>query len=144
MYSKLLFELNSTLLHQRFLSTDVGQLYLAIPWQHLAALVPPPPHQMSGKGCQPWFTVEGGIALLFLKHYLQLSDAKLIERINCDWSLQYFCGIQLKAGEIIRDKDLPSAWRCYIGQHLDITKWQKALATKWKKYMQQTQTCYLL
>jgi hypothetical protein len=54
--------------------------------------------------------------------------------------LQYFCGIQLQAGEVIRDKDLPGVWRNYIGKHLDIKKWQKALAAKWKPYMQQTQT----
>lgn len=84
--------------------------------------------------------VQGGIALQFLKHYLQLSDAKLIERINTDWSLQYFCGIRLQAGESIRDKDLPSAWRCYLGQYLEITKWQKTLAQCWKPWMQQTQT----
>lgn len=140
MYAKLLFELNPTLLEQRFLSTDVGKMYQAIPWQELEQLVPPPAHQQRGLGRKPWFDVKGGIGLLFLKHYLQLSDAKLIERINCDWSLQYFCGIQLQAGEAIRDKDLPGVWRNYIGKHLDIKKWQQQLAAKWNPYMQQTQT----
>jgi hypothetical protein len=148
MYTKLLFELHPTLLEQRFLSTDIGKMYQAIPWQELAQLVPVPAHQQRGLGRKPWLDVKGGIGLMFLKHYLQLSDAKLIERINCDWSLQYFCGIQLQAGEVIRDKDLPGVWRNYIGKHLDIQKWQKALAAKWKPYMQQTQsssqdaTCY--
>lgn len=140
MYPKLLFELNPTLLEQRFLCTDVGKIYQAIPWEQLAAHVPPPAHARNGLGCKPWFTLQGGIALQFLKHYLQLSDAKLIERINTDWSLQYFCGIQLKAAEVIQDKDLPSWWRCYIGQYLAIDQWQKVLATKWKEYMKQTQT----
>jgi hypothetical protein len=140
MYSKLLFELHPTLVHQRFLSTDVGQIYQAIPWEQLVALVPAPAHASSGLGCKPWFTVQGGIGLMLLKHYLQLSDAKLIERINTDWSLQYFCGIQLKASEIIRDKDLPSWWRVYLGTYLDIDKWQKVLAVKWKPLMKQTQT----
>jgi len=140
MYAKFLFELNPTLLEQRFLSTDIGQLHQAIPWQELAALVPAPAHAKSGLGCKPWFGVQGGIGLMLLKHYLQLSDAKLIERLNTDWSLQYFCGIQLQAGEAIRDRDLPSWWRGYIGQHLDISKWQKVLASKWKKHMEQTQT----
>src|ERR1700728_3341496 len=123
MYSKLLFELNPTLFHQRFLSTDVGQIYQAIPWERLVSIVPPPAHSKTGLGCKPWFTVQGGIGLMVLKHYLGLSDAKLIERINTDWSLQYFCGIQLKAGEIIRDKELTSWWRGYLGEHLDIPEW---------------------
>src|ERR1700678_1622508 len=140
MYSKLLFELHPTLVQQRFLSTDVGQIYQAIPWEQLVCLVPAPAHALSGLGCKPWLSVQGGIALMLLKHYLQLSDAKLIERINTDWSLQYFCGIQLKAAEIIRDKDLPSYWRVYMGTYLDIAKRQKVLAVKWKPLMKQTQT----
>lgn len=148
MYSKLLFELGVTQINKRFLSTDVGQLYQAIPWESLSAKIPSPAHQLSGLGCKPWFNVQGGLALMFLKHYLQLSDAKLIERINTDWSLQMFCGIQLKSVEMIRDKDLPAWWRNYLGQHLDMTGWQKAMAEKWKPLMQQTQsssqdaTCY--
>lgn len=103
-------------------------------------MVPPPAWAQSGLGCQPWLGVQGGIALQFLKHYLQFSDAKLMQRINCDWSLQYFCGIQLKAGEQIADKNLPGAWRVYLGKYLDIAKWQKVMARKWKKHMEQTQT----
>src|SRR5579863_3495619 len=140
MYPKLLFELNPTLFDKRFLSTDVGKIYQAIPWEQLTALVPVTAYGRSGLGCPPWLNVRGGIALIILKHYLQLSDAKLIERINTDWSLQYFCGIRIKEGEAIADKDLPSSWRSYIGQYLDIPKWQKVLAGKWKPYMQQTQT----
>jgi transposase, IS5 family len=147
-YQDLLFELNPTLVHQRFLSTDVGQFYQSIPWETLANLVPTTAHAQSGLGCKPWFDVQGGIGLVFLKHFLQLGDAKLMERINTDWCLQYSCGIQLKASEQIKDKDLPSVWRCYLGKYLDIQTWQKALSVRWKKYMTQTQssmqdaTCY--
>lgn len=144
MHQKLLFEQHPSLLPKIFSNTDIGELYQAIPWQEMADLVPPPSHEVSGLGRKPWFDVRGGIALQFLKHYLQ----KLIERINTDWCLQYFCGILLKPGEIIRDKDLPNYWRGYIGKHLDIAKWQKAMAGKWKQYISQTQssmqdaTCY--
>jgi hypothetical protein len=92
--------------------------------------------------------VKGGIALMFLKHYLCLSDALLIERINTDWCLQYFCGIQLKPHEVIRDSNLPSYWRSYIGGHLDIAALQKQLASCWKADLNQTNissedaTCY--
>lgn len=103
-------------------------------------MVPPPASAQSGLGCKPWLDVQGGIALQFLKHYLQLSDEKLIQRINCDWSLQYFCGTQLKPGEHIADKNLPGAWRVYLGNYLNMNKWQQVLAKKWKAHMQQTQT----
>lgn len=148
MYENLLFQLGPSLLEDRFNATDVGKIHRTIPFTQLAALIPAPAFERSGLGRRPWFSLKGGIALMFLKHYLQLSDAKLIERINTDWSLQRFCFIQLKAGQVIGDKDLPSAWRSFLGQHLDIDKWQKVLASRWKPLMQQTQsslqdaTCY--
>jgi len=136
------------LLHQRFLHTDVGRLYQAIAFERLAERIPAPKQSKSGRGCKPWFDVKGGLALQFLKHFLRLSDAMLIERINTDWSLQYFCGIQLQAGEVIRDKNLPSIWRSYIGKHLDIKALQQVLALSWKPLMKEINlgsedaTCY--
>ena len=81
---------HQNLFHERFLQTDLGQLYLSIPFDALAATIPRPQHSKTGKGCKPWFDVKGGIALQFLKHYLCLSDELLIQRINTDWSMQYF------------------------------------------------------
>ena len=139
---------HQNLLHQRFLQTDLGQLFLSIPLDALAATLPTPKHSKSGKGCKPWFDVKGGIALQFLKHYLCLSDELLIQRINTDWSMQYFCGIQLKPHEVIKDTNLPSYWRGYIGAHLDITAMQKEFAVFWKPSLTQTNissedaTCY--
>lgn len=136
------------LLHERFLQTDVGQLYLAIPFDALAATIPPPRHSISGKGCKPWLDVKGGLALQFLKHYLCLSDALLMERINTDWSLQQVCGLQLKPHEVIRDTNLPAHWRSYLGGHLDIVALQKAFAAHWKAELTDTPissqdaTCY--
>ena len=135
-------------MYERFLQTDLGQLYLSIPFDQLAATLPAPKHSKSGKGCKPWFDVKGGIALQFLKHYLCLSDALLIERINTDWSMQFFCGIHLKPNEIIKDTNLPSYWRGYIGEHLDIAAMQKQVAFFWKPSLTQTTistedaTCY--
>ena len=139
---------HQNLLHERFLQTDLGQLYLSIPFDALAATLPAPKHNISGKGCKPWFDVKGGIALQFLKHYLCLSDELIIQRINTDWSMQYFCGIQLKPTEIIRDTNLPSYWRRYVGEHLDIAAMQKQFAACWKGELTETNistedaTCY--
>lgn len=136
------------LLHEKFLQTDLGKLYQAIPFDQLAACIPAPPAGKTGLGRKPWFDVKGGIALQFLKHYLQHSDALLIERINTDWSMQLFCGILLKPSERIRDTNLPGWWRSYIGKHMDIGKMQKGFASYWKPYMEDTAmgmqdaTCY--
>lgn len=145
--TNLLFS-HKELLYERFLQTDLGQLYLSIPFDQLASTIPLPKHCQSGKGCKPWFDVKGGLALLFLKHYLGLSDALLIHRINTDWSLQYFCGIQLQVTEIIKDTNLPSWWRTYIGSHLDIDSMQKIFANYWKleisnsTFSSEDATCY--
>jgi hypothetical protein len=149
--NNLLFELTPDLLDQRFRHTDLGKLRQAIPFKELSLLVPPPKGELSGLGCKGWLTVEGGIALMIAKHYLQISDALLIERLNTDWALQLFCGIRLKPYEVIKDDALPGRWRKYLGQHLDMTnidKWQKCLAQEWKVDMSNTQmgftdaTCY--
>jgi hypothetical protein len=146
MTNLLLFHQN--LLSERFLQTDLGQLYLSIPFDKLSSSIPAPKRSLSGKGCKPWFDVKGGIALQFLKHYLCLSDELLIERINTDWSMQMFCGIQLKPTEVIKDTNLPSYWRGYIGAALDIDAMQKEFVAAWKPYLNDTHfssqdaTCY--
>src|SRR6266404_178937 len=147
MQANLLFP-HKQLLHERFLKTDVGQLYQAIPFEELAKQIPAPKQAISGKGCKPWFDMKGAIGLLILKHYLCCSDEMLIQRINTDWSLQFFCGIQLGPAEMIKDTNLPSTWRGYIGRRLNIDALQKQLADFWKPYMEETNigsqdaTCY--
>ncbi len=134
--------------HRRFLQADLGQLYLAIPFERLAAHIPAPKQKTSGRGCKPWLDVKGGIALLIPKHYTNLGNETLVERINTDWGVQLFCGILLKPDEIIEDGDLPGKWRGYIGRRLDIDKLQKELAGYRKPWTGQTNissedaTCY--
>lgn len=139
---------HENLICQRFLSTDLGQLYISLPFDELSSQIPSPPSGKTGLGRTPWFDVKGGIALQFLKHYLQLSDAMLIKRINTDWSMQMFCGISLLPHQEIKDTNLPGWWRNYIGKYLDIASFQRILAGHWKQYMDQTNigmhdaTCY--
>lgn len=136
------------LLDQNFLLTDLGRLYQAIPFDELAQKIQSPKHAQSGRGCKPWFDVKGGIALQILKHYHNLSDQLLIERINTDWSMQMFCGICLGPAERIEDKNIVSYWRVYLSKHLDILNLQDVLAKFWKPHMDQTNigsqdaTCY--
>jgi hypothetical protein len=146
--SKLLLFSDKQLLDQNFLRTDLGQLYQAIPFEELSNKIPSPKHFQSGRGRKPWFDVKGGIALQILKHYHQLSDQLLLERINTDWSMQMFCGICLGPTERIEDKNIVSSWRVYLAEHLNIGDLQQVLAKHCKPHMNQTHigsqdaTCY--
>lgn len=61
--------------------------------------------------------------------------------------MQYFCGVHLGLRKI-KDKNLVSSWRAYLGEHLNIEELQKVLIENWKPYMEQTHvtlmdaTCY--
>jgi len=147
MYYNPLFLQNPSIQEAVFLSTDLGQLYQSIPFRCLATKISLPAYEKSGRGRKPFLKVEGAIALMVLKHYLGLSDELLIERLNTDWCMQYFCGVQLGVRKI-KDKNLVSWWRTYLGQHLNIAELQGVLIENWKPYMEQTHvtlmdaTCY--
>jgi transposase, IS5 family len=137
MYYNPLFLQTPSVLENAFFQTDLGALYLSIPFKDMASKIPAPPHDISGRGRKPFLKVEGGIALLILKHYTALSDEMLIDRLNTDWCMQYFCGVQLNAKRI-KDQNLAGWWRGYIGKYLDIKEMQKVVIPFWKPYMEQT------
>jgi IS5 family transposase len=121
--------------HQRFQLSELGQLRSSLPIKELAALLPCP---KSAVGSKSWFDNEGKVALQFLKVYEGCSDEKLRARLNTDWSLQMFCGIQLQANEEIKDSNLLWQIRKLVAHHLKIESFQSILITHWKKDMQQT------
>jgi transposase, IS5 family len=137
MYYNPLFLQTPSVVEDVFYQTDLGRLHRSIPFKDLATKIPSPPQSKSGRGRKPFLKVEGGIALLILKHYTCQSDEMLIDRLNTDWCMQYFCGVQLNLRRI-KDKNLVSWWRCYISRHLDIRELQKILIASWKPYMEQT------
>lgn len=136
MYHNPLFLQTPSVLENAFFQTDLGKLYNSIPFRDLALKIPSPPQVISGRGRKAFLKVKGGIALLVLKHFTGLSDEMLIRRLNTDWCMQYFCGIQLNARRI-KDKNLVSWWRCYIARHLDIKESQGIMINCWKPYMEQ-------
>lgn len=77
------------------------------------------------------------LGLMFLKAYLSISDKKLIERFNTDWSLQLFCG-KLLDDEQIRDKAILSRIRTYVAEHADWQEIQRVLISHWKQDMNDT------
>jgi hypothetical protein len=137
MYHNSLFLQSPSVIEEAFYQTDLGRLHRSIPFRDLASKIPSPPYIKSGRGRKPFLKVEGGMALLVLKHYTCLSDHMLIDRLNTDWCMQYFCGIRLNLSRI-KDKNLVSWWRCYIARHLDIKQLQSVVISCWKPYMEQT------
>lgn len=131
--------------YQRFQGMALGQLRASLPIKELSTLLP---KHKTKVGAKPWFNNEGKIALQFLKIYEGCSDEKLLSRINTDWQLQLFCGIQLGENEEIKDKDLLWQTRKFVAQHLDLEKFQTILINHWKKELENKHmgmcdaTCY--
>ena len=128
-----------------FLGTPLGQLHSSLPMAELAALLP---KRKAKVGAKPWFDNYGRIAVQFLKAYEGHSDEKLLERLNTDWALQLFCGIQLGPNERIKDKDIIWKARAYVAANLDMDKAQEVLIKHWKPWMENLHlglcdaTCY--
>ena len=64
----------------------------------------------------------------------------LIEQLNGNWQMQMFCGIELKHGEQIKDKDIAGRWRSFLSDKLDMDKLQISCVQYWKPFMQHTHT----
>jgi hypothetical protein len=128
-----------------FKESKLGKIYSSIPWNQLADCLP---EENKGPGAPRWFSARGMFGLMFLKSYLNISDEKLIERFNTDWSLQLFCNKLLKEDQKIRDKAIVSRIRTYIAEHTDWQQLQDVLIKHWKRDMNNTHvllmdaTCY--
>ncbi len=131
-----------------FQNHELGRLHSTIPFRELASVFPATKSQQSGLGYKPWFTIEGGIALMILKHRYKCSDEKIIELVNDNPMMQIFCGIRLKPGQRIKDKDIVGRWRRYLGLRLNIDELQEVLAEFWKEQIEHPHksmsdaTCY--
>lgn len=132
-------EIEKSLKWKFFLTTDLGKLYQCIPFDDLVQHFPRAPK----KGKQSLLGVKGGLALQFLKSYLDLSDTKLIERLNTDWSLQLFCGVSFGMHTMIKDKDYVGRWRRWLAQYMKIEELQQILVEYWKEDLSDQQSCLM-
>jgi hypothetical protein len=119
-----------------FQQSKLGQIYNAIPFQQLSELLPS--KSTSSVGAPSWFNNAGMFGVMFLKSYLGLSDEKLVERLNTDWELQMFCGRQFSDNQRIKDRNLPSRIRTYIGHWLSLEAFQDTVIENWKPYLEDT------
>lgn len=128
-----------------FLASDLGKIYQAIPW---SALVKAFGLRSKPMGRKSYFSPQGKLALMFLKHYSGCSDKRLVEQLNGNLHYQFFCGMLLRPGEGLLDSKIASKIRCELARCLSIEKAQEVLASYWKPHLANTThllvdaTCY--
>lgn len=115
-----------------FKNQELGRIHDCINWVGLVELLP---KKKTLRGAPSWLPPKGLFGLMFLKHYTGLSDEKLIDRFNTDWSLQLFCGVLLADNESIKDNSFVSRIRSYLAAHVPIEQMQEQLLKKWKGYL---------
>jgi hypothetical protein len=124
-----------------FLSSDLGIIYKAIPWNELVKVISAELPKKKRQGQKGFFTLAGKLGLMFLKNYLNCSDSMLTDRLNSDYMLQFFCGVYIRPEQQIKDKKLISQIRCELSKVLILDKCQKVLAQAWSPYMKNKSVC---
>ena len=136
---------NFNLLYNRFLDTDLGKIFIAIPWEELIRSFK---LKENKKGPDCIFSPQGKLALMILKHYAGCSDKKLIEQFNANIHYQFFCSTVLSLGQHIDNYKIVSQIRCELSGKLNIKDAQGILATHWLPHMEELDqiltdaTCY--
>lgn len=135
---------NFDIYYNQFLSSDLGKIYTAIPWDELVSVFK---IKESIKGTKNYFSPKGKLALLFLKHYACCSDKRLIEQLNANIDYQFFCDIYLGFNRLTNFK-IVSQIRCELSSRLNIEKVEKVLFSNWSEYIKEQHciftdaTCY--
>ena len=118
--------------YSRFLESDLGKIYSAIPWPELTKsfeLVD------SKKGPNSLFSPQGKLGLMFLKHYAQVSDKRLLEQLNSNIDYQFFCDINLGIERLTNHK-IVSQIRCELAESLNIREQEIILSQHWNPYIE--------
>lgn len=102
--------------YARFLQSDLGKIYRAVPWDNLISALG---LEEAGKGPRSLFSGKGKLALMFLKHYGCCSDRRLMEQLNGNIDWQFFCGIYLGAERLANFKMI-SEIRCELSNKLEL------------------------
>jgi hypothetical protein len=128
----------------RFLESELGKIYQAIPWEKLTKSLN---LKENRKGRSSNFSPQGKLALMFLKSYSGQSDRKLYEHLNGNIQYQLFCGILL-GPEKLADFKIISKIRTELAKKLNMREVQDVLAKSWKPYLEnpnivlEDATCY--
>lgn len=135
---------NFTLYFNQFLSSDLGKIYTAIPWDNLVSAFK---IRESTKGTKNYFSTKGKLALMFLKHYACCSDKKLVEQLNANVDYQFFCDAHLGHHRLTNYK-IVSQIRCELSRNLSMDDVEKVLFKHWSGHIDEQAnivtdaTCY--
>lgn len=118
--------------YEHFLKTDLGKIYLSMPFSELAQTFKLKDFQ---KGTPCYFSPKGKIALMMLKNYYGCSDKKLIELLNGNVFMQFFCDVLIPINKPLKSFKIVSQIRMELSKTLSIRKAQEILAQQWVLYM---------
>ena len=118
--------------YAQFIKTDLGKIYLSTPFSALAHIFK---LKDSKKGTCCFFSPKGMIALMMLKNYYGCSDKKLIELLNGNIFMQFFCDVLIPIDKPLKSFKIVSQIRMELSKILDIRKTQEVLAKSWISYM---------
>jgi len=130
-FSFLITQENFKNYYQRFLLSDLGKIYTAIPFDNLVSVFK---IKEKIKGTKNYYSPKGKIALMFLKYYAYFSDRRLIEQLNSNIDSQFFCDIQLGFNRLTNYK-IVSQICCELSTKFNITKTKKVLYNYWVRFI---------
>jgi hypothetical protein len=125
-----------------FRQSELGRIMQVLPLKELAESITKKMPKRNPQGKKRMFSLEGEIALMFLKSYTGMSDDCLVEMLNGNFHMQMFCGILIDPNRPIRDGKIVSAVRNRLAHYLDIRELQKVLFNNWKGDMSNIDTCF--
>ncbi|MBN2893993.1 MAG: transposase [Bacteroidales bacterium] len=117
---------------KQFEASELGGIYKAIPWQKIISLLC---LKRNKKGPEAIFSPHAKVALMFLKHYTNLSDRKLLDRLNSDYQFQFFCNMFIDPLHPIENYKKISEARVEIAENVNIKEFQKLLAQSWAEHL---------
>jgi hypothetical protein len=118
-------------------SHELGEIDKLIPWTEIKQSFRRKGYRKKKKGPQGLFSLKGKIALMFLKSYLNgLSDKQLIDRLNRDVFLQFFCDVFIPIDQPLTNYKIVSEIRCELSQYLDMDAIQQALIKRMRPQME--------
>ena len=131
---------------ESFKSSELGRIKSLLPLGEMAisfGLVEENPKNLrTQRGRKPFFTLEGKVALVFLKMHTGPSAQKLMEALNGNIHYQIVCGIRICPESQLTNYKLIDNILLELSKKLKIQEQQKILADAWKPYMKNLDTVY--
>jgi len=117
---------------ETFMASELGRIRSLLPLREMAisfGLIERNPKSLRvKKGRKPYFSPEGQMALMFLKHYTGLSAPKLMEELNGNIHYQIFCGIRINPMNPLKNYKLIDDIALNLSKNLRLQEQQVSLA----------------